>query len=30
LYFIDFEMFRKNSNSKFAIRNSGGDDSRWF
>src|SRR5579864_1631687 len=30
LYFIDFAMFRKNSNSRFAIRNSGGAGSRRF
>jgi hypothetical protein len=30
LYFIDFAIFRKNSNSRFAIRNSGGNGSCRF
>src|SRR5579864_7628921 len=30
LYFIDFAMFRKNSNSRFAIRNTGGVGSCQF
>jgi hypothetical protein len=30
LYFVDSTMFRKNSNSRFAIRNSGGGGSRRF